>query len=236
MSTLFFIRHSQASFGRGNYDKLSETGMKQAQILGEHLHKINMQFDEIYSGTLVRHRETADGYISKLKINNMPVPEIKIDTRMDEYDTETIFSILSPILKKEKPHLEKYYSSLLSDKKSFHIIFSEVMNMWCSGKYDMKGTATWEEFRSGVFSFMDDMMKKYSSGKNVAVFTSGGPVSTAVMKVLSLDNSKTMLVRDEVANASITRFKYTDRRIMLSTFNEYSHLEISGGKNIITYR
>ncbi len=236
MSTLLFIRHAQGSFGKGNYDKLSETGMKQAAILGEHLHNINMQFDEIFSGTLVRHKDTADGFISKSKTNNTPAPEIKYDTRLNEYDTEIIFSILSPVLLAEKPQLEKYYANLLSDKKSFHIIFSEVMNMWCSGKYDMKGTATWDEFKSGVYGFLDDIMKNYPSGKTIAVFTSGGPISAAVMKVLSLNNSKTMLIRDEVANTSITRFKYTSDRIMLSTFNEYSHLELSGGKNIITYR
>jgi broad specificity phosphatase PhoE len=236
MSTLLFIRHAQGSFGKGNYDKLSETGMKQAQILGEYLHSINMRFDEIYSGTLVRHKETADGFISKSIINNMPAPVIKYDARLNEYNAEEIFSILSPVLLMEKPHLEEYYGNLLSDKKSFHIIFSEVMNMWCSGKYDMKGTATWGEFTSGVYSFLDEIMKNYSSRKTIAVFTSGGPISAAVMKVLSLNNDKTMLIRDEIANTSITRFKYTSNRIMLSSFNEYSHLEIAGGKNIITYR
>ena len=236
MSTLFFIRHAQGSFGEGNYDKLSETGKKQAVILAEYFYNINMHFDEIYSGTMARHKETADEYISLSKMKNVPIPEIKYDSRLNEYDAEKILSILIPVLLIEKPLMREYYDKFLSDKKSFQKIFSEVMDMWASGNYDMTGTTTWDEFTSGVYSFIDERMSEHNSSGNIAVFTSGGPISALIMKVLSLSLNTSMLIRDRIVNSSITRFRYTAYKIMISSFNEYSHLELAGGKNIITYR
>lgn len=236
MSTLFFIRHAQGSFGQGNYDKLSGTGIKQASVLAEYFHSINMHFDEIYSGTMERHKETAAEYVSVSKTHNISIPEIRYDSRLNEYDAEKIMSILIPLLLKEKPNLKEHYDRFLQDKKSFQMVFSEVMNMWASGKYDMTGTATWDEFTSGVFRFVDDRMSEHNSSRNIAVFTSGGPISALVMKVLSLSLNTSMMIRDRIVNSSITRFRYTTYKIMISSFNEYSHLEIAGGKDIITYR
>ena len=236
MSTLFLIRHAQASFGSNNYDMLSGTGKKQALILSEYLHTINIQFDYIYSGTMERHKETAAEYISASKTKNVEVPEIRYDSRLNEYDAEAILKILIPVMISEKPYMQEHLDSLLSDKKSFQIVFSEIMNMWCSGKYEMKSTATWNQFISGVYGFIEEIMEKHQGNKNIAAFTSGGPISTIIMKVLSLNIDTTMLIRDKIVNSSITRFRYSENSIMLSSFNEYSHLELTGEKDIITYR
>jgi len=37
MSELYLIRHGQASFGTADYDRLSEKGIRQASVLGDHL-------------------------------------------------------------------------------------------------------------------------------------------------------------------------------------------------------
>ena len=34
MTTIYLIRHGQASFGQQNYDQLSNKGERQAQLLG----------------------------------------------------------------------------------------------------------------------------------------------------------------------------------------------------------
>ena len=236
MSTLFFIRHGQASFGKANYDKLSDTGKIQSIKLAEHLHNANIRFKEIYSGTLMRHRETVNEYISVSKLRNIPISEIKFDERLNEYDTHGILTVLIPVLLSEKPHLREHSDKFLSDKKSFQIIYTDVMNMWYSGKYDMKGVMTWKKFTSDVFSFIDERIDSYNSGENIALFTSGGLTSVMIMKILSLNLNTSMLVRDQIVNSSITRFNYSNEGITLSSFNEYPHLELAGGENIITYR
>ncbi len=67
MSELILVRHGQASFGQKSYDKLSERGIEQVKILAQHWRDIGEQFDCIYSGTLLRQRETANELLSLVR-------------------------------------------------------------------------------------------------------------------------------------------------------------------------
>ena len=236
MSTLYFIRHGQASFGTSDYDKLSNTGKLQAIKLAEYFHHAQIYFKEIYSGTLLRHRETINEYISVSKLLNIPINEIQYDERLNENDAAGILSVLIPVLLYEKPHLREHSDRLLSDRKSFQIIFTEVMRMWCSDKYDMKGVMTWKKFTSDIYSFIDERINSYNSGENIALITSSGPIFAMLMKILSLNLNTAMLMRDQIANTSITKFNYSNDGIMLASFNEYQHLELACEENIITRR
>ena len=40
MTTIYLVRHGQASFGAASYDKLSATGEQQATVLGQYFQKI----------------------------------------------------------------------------------------------------------------------------------------------------------------------------------------------------
>lgn len=236
MSTLYFIRHGQASFGKNNYDRLSLTGVKQSRILGNYLNKINLHFDAIYCGTMERQVKTAAEYYACCAETDSPAPEIEHDDRLNEFDGEGVLKILLPILLTEQPSYRFDSDNLLKDRGSFRRIFEAVMTMWASGKYEMKGVSTWVEFTHGVNSAVNKIMNKHNNGKNVALFTSGGPISVVVQRVLDLTPQKAMDIRDMIVNTSITRFRYSQDRIMISSFNEYPHLEESEDKNIITYR
>lgn len=236
MSTLYFIRHGQASFGKNNYDRLSLTGVKQSRILGNYLNKINLHFDAIYCGTMERQVKTAAEYYACCAETDSPAPEIEHDDRLNEFDGEGVLKILLPILLTEQPSYRFDSDNLLKDRGSFRRIFEAVMTMWASGKYEMKGVSTWVEFTHGVNSAVNKIMNKHNNGKNVALFTSGGPISVVVQRVLELTPQKAMDIRDMIVNTSITRFRYSQDRIMISSFNEYPHLEESEDKNIITYR
>ena len=58
MSTIYMARHGQASFGQDNYDQLSEKGRRQSQILAEYLIRTGLSFDAVYSGDMVRQKDT----------------------------------------------------------------------------------------------------------------------------------------------------------------------------------
>ncbi len=49
MSMIYLIRHGQASFGRENYDRLSDLGKRQARILAEFLLRTGFLPDAVYS-------------------------------------------------------------------------------------------------------------------------------------------------------------------------------------------
>ncbi|MGK0529545.1 MAG: broad specificity phosphatase PhoE, partial [Alteromonadales bacterium] len=50
MTDIYLVRHGQASFGKANYDKLSELGGQQAIWLGDYFKHRNVEFDAVFSG------------------------------------------------------------------------------------------------------------------------------------------------------------------------------------------
>jgi len=233
MSTIYFIRHGQASFGSGNYDKLSDTGMRQARLLAEHFNALGIRFDAAYSGTLVRHAETAQSFMGAYP---GPAPGITTLDGLNEYQSREILTALVPILLEEQPSMKEHSGRLLQDKRSFQTVFEAVMLMWASGRHDVPGLQRWRDFQDAVRSAVTQIMRTDGSGKRVAVFTSGGPISVIAQQALGLDDGATMRLREQVVNSSVSRFKCTPERIMMSTFNEYTHLERAGDASLITYR
>src|SRR5947207_3799319 len=59
MGTLTFVRHGQARPFEKKSDQLSKIGEQQARALGQYWLRQGVSFDEVYSGTLVRQRRTA---------------------------------------------------------------------------------------------------------------------------------------------------------------------------------
>ena len=64
MSHITLIRHGQANSGAKDevsYDKLSDLGHEQAVWLGNYLRDTGIHHTRLYTGTLTRHIETANG-------------------------------------------------------------------------------------------------------------------------------------------------------------------------------
>ena len=63
MGEIILVRHGQANSAattEEDYDRLSPLGWDQARLLGDWLRAHDYAFDHILSGTLRRHRETAE--------------------------------------------------------------------------------------------------------------------------------------------------------------------------------
>ncbi len=229
MSTIYFIRHGQASFGTGNYDRLSETGEEQARILAGHLKGRGVTFDLSISGSLERQRRTADIFFGdELRPEHLVIPGL------NEYDSRAIMTALTPSVIEKNPGLEEDAKQLFESRKSFQRVFEAVMLHWVSGKHP-DDLVSFREFAAGINSAIDKIISKHGSGKTIGVFTSGGPVSTAVQRALKIDNEEVMRINWQVANTSVTRFRCTNTRFSLLSFNEYGHLE-EAGKKFITFR
>ncbi|MBN2157964.1 MAG: histidine phosphatase family protein [Spirochaetes bacterium] len=236
MSTIFFIRHGQASFGKDNYDQLSETGKRQSRLLARHFSGTNRWFDIIYAGTLERHTQTLEEHLLTVKEKGAQKPAIISRDGLNEYPTEPIFRVLAPVAVQKNPSLMEDVNRLMTDRRSFQKVFEAVMSLWAAGTHDIKGLMSWKEFTGKVNEVIDEIMRDHGTGKTVAVFTSGGPISVAVRRVLHLANDDTMRVAEQIVNSSVSRFKCTRDRIMIATFNEYTHLELEHDDTLITYR
>ncbi len=236
MSTLYLIRHGQASFGKENYDRLSERGKRQSSLLGGMLASTGVEFDAVYSGTLDRHAGTEKEIRAAYSRKNISLPEATRMEELNEYDSRSILETLIPELLKEDESYHADAAKLFTDRKAFQRVFEAAMLKWSSRNYSAEGLVHWADFVGGVYRGLEAIMKRDGRGKTVAVITSGGPVSVAVRKALDLSDENTMRVTWQIKNSSVTRFKCTEDTIMLESFNEVAHLEGAGEEGLITYR
>lgn len=236
MSTLYLIRHSQASFGKADYDCLSETGMRQSKILADHFQNLELKFDTIYSGTLLRHDQTLTAYLDVLATSKKEIPPIHKTDAFNEYDSENIIKTLIPEMIREEAAFEAEVATMLSGKRSFQKVYEKIMRKWVNNEKPIKNLESWNNYSRLVKKGLHTIMTDEGAGKTIAVFTSGGPISVCVQQALHLSDETTLQMAWQIMNTSITRFKYNNSEIMLSGFNDVSHLEVEKETALITYR
>jgi broad specificity phosphatase PhoE len=110
------------------------------------------------------------------------------------------------------------------------------MYRWVSGRFDTPGVPLWSAFKQSVGRGIRQIMQAHGSKKQVAVFTSGGPISVTIQSALALSDQKAMEISWQIMNASITRFKYNSKGIALAGFNDIAHLELENDNELLTYR
>ncbi|MEM6987368.1 MAG: phosphoglycerate mutase family protein, partial [Pseudomonadota bacterium] len=62
MTQLYLVRHGQAGDIGSQYDSLSKNGWHQVELLAQYMDACQLRFDEIWCGTLQRHRLTLDAF------------------------------------------------------------------------------------------------------------------------------------------------------------------------------
>src|SRR5258708_6585283 len=90
MSTLTLVRHGQARPFEKQSDRLSETGELQAAALRDFFGSTEAVFDEVWSGSLERHRRTAELAV-------LPGwPAVRIAPDWNEYDATGVIRAVHP--------------------------------------------------------------------------------------------------------------------------------------------
>jgi len=240
MSTLFMIRHGQASFGESDYDKLSELGITQSFFLGEHWVQRGLKLDAALSGLQRRQEHTMEIVGEVYKVAGMEFPEFEMDEGFNEYDAKAIMTRFFPKLLKENKRLQEILASeskgqlnSAEGRKSFQEVFEIVMNSWIKGEAEVDGVESWMSFKDRVVTAIGKIMDKYPDGKNVAVFTSGGAISAALQFALEVSDNKALDLGWVLKNASITEFKYKSDKFTLAGFNMTPHFYED---SLVTYR
>lgn len=232
MSSIYLIRHGQASFGDSNYDKLSPLGLRQSQILANHFFRTGFLPDAVYCGPLHRHKTTAHELYSCYKASYKQLPPLETLPGFNEYDTP---SVLRAAIRND-PALNEHLSTFYTADASFRTIFEAATLRWATGNLDASGFESWEEFKKRVSGSMKDVMSRHDRGKSSVVFTSGGAISACVAHVLDLRGDHAMRLNWLIANASVTRFMYDGDRVTLAGFNSIAHLELEADQSLVTYR
>lgn len=229
------IRHSQASFGEKEYDRLSETGKQQSEVLADYFIQKGTHFDSIYTGPKIRHKDTAMPLMEKIRGKNLPAPKWMEIPEFDEFDYKNILICLIPKVVEEEPELEKKWPMMFQDVKAFKEIFTRAVLLWIQGKHDNGDYESFPDFCARIRKGLLQIQKNEGRGKQIGLFTSSGAISFCIAELLGLEHDKTAEINHQIVNASITRFKFTRERISLFSLNETQHLE-KNGTRFITYR
>lgn len=235
MASIYLIRHGQASFGSDNYDQLSPLGQRQADLTGQFLVDSGLRFDAAFSGDLSRQRETGERVLA-----SQPEPcELAIDSRFNEIDNDAQVKALLPDLCAQDERLAEIAARGLKSSKDYQKIIDAVFNAWVSPDCPDLGITSWPEYRDAVEAAVRDVIAGVGSGKDTAVFTSGGTIATVVGLVLGARAEGFYQFYEPMMNCSITRLIYSGSRISLSNFNDTAHLQLLGaqlGEPLVTYR
>jgi len=233
MSVIYMIRHGQASFEGNPYDRLSELGRTQCDILGEHFSRMGVRFDAAYSGSLRRQRESAEHVLERMATGKSP--DVKILPELNEYDSQVIIASQLPAMISEDPTLAED-AKRMSERQSFQRVFEGAMLRWVSGLHHTEDVETWPLFSSRVREAIGRIMAENGRKRTVAVFTSGGPICAAVQMAIGVSGEVGVRLNWQVRNTSVSEFKYNDEGIFLTSFNSVHHLQFRKEPALLTYR
>ena len=236
MSEIYFIRHGQASFGQENYDRLSPAGIRQARLLGRHLARLDRSFNAVICGTLERQQHTAGAMIDAFGENGSRLPSPHTNPAFDEFDSQAVWLAILPQVLDDEPGAKADLDQMLADRRAFQRLFQQVMERWITDRYDSSECPGWQDFTGRVRTGIETLTNQWGSEKRLAVVSSGGPISVAVQMALGLSDANTISLTWQIANASVSRFKYSHRGIALAGFNDVAHLELEKDPQLITYR
>lgn len=92
MTTIYLVRHGQASFGAESYDKLSPNGEQQAKILGQYFDDILKESPYVVAGSMQRHQQTAKISLAEC----FPESEIVTIPAWNEFNHQQVFAQYEP--------------------------------------------------------------------------------------------------------------------------------------------
>jgi broad specificity phosphatase PhoE len=231
MSTLLLVRHGQARLFTDDYDRLSDLGFDQAEALARFWLERGIRPDQVFSGSMVRQRQTADKVGEVFATSGEEWPELQEVPGLNEYPAEEITRSLVPALREADPSLDELASALNSSEhyadkyRYLHRLLETVIARWIMGDYgDVDVPLSWKTFSGAVRSALREVMSNSESGKTIALFMSGGPVAVSVQTILQAPDIKAADLNWRVHNCSVTRYTFSGERVSLDAFNDVSHL------------
>ncbi|ACN13422.1 Phosphoglycerate mutase (PGAM) / bisphosphoglycerate mutase (BPGM) [Desulforapulum autotrophicum HRM2] len=240
MGTIWLIRHGQACFGDDEYDALSATGFRQAEALGHYFARSKTAFDAVYAGSMKRQTDTAKRTMSlawnESSLSRQSPWEPAILPEFNEYDFMAIINSQLPALVAEDPAFREKSKKIFTDDPTFVALFSLMFKRWVSGQYDIPGAETFEQYKKRIHRGISRIIAKNGTGRQIAVFTSGGVIAVLVQKALNLSMAVTMETGWQICNASISRLTYDENKLTMAGFNSVAHLRMDPEQDLITYR
>ncbi len=227
MSFVYFLRHGQAGT-RSNYDSLSDTGIRQAQLLGEHLAQQGVEFRAAYSGIMRRQCLTASAVSEAYAHAGLPFPEVIASPAWNEFNLDHVYRHVAPQLAEADEKFRADYEAMLerarSDDDDIHRRWTpcdvQIMDAWIHKRYPYDGES-WDQFRARIAGAGPSFN---GSEGNIAVFTSAIPTAIWTGLALDIDDLRVLPLAGALYNSAITVLRVRGDELRLFSFNGVPHL------------
>lgn len=204
MGELYLVRHGQANSGattEEDYDRLSDLGHAQAALLGNWMRDFEAPFDQVLSGTMRRHVETATG---------MGYTPDHNDARLNEMEYFALardMEVHHDVARPETP-------------EDFATHMPQTLAAW--EQATINGSEPFATFESRITAALAEAAKP---GKRVLCVTSGGVISMVMRGALGLSTGQMAHILLPIYNSSLHKFRIRPEGTFLTAFNTIPHLD-----------
>ena len=236
MGAVHLVRHGQASFGSGDYDRLSETGHLQARLSGEDMAARGLRPDVIIHGGLRRQRETAEGILSGLREHADWDCPMEVNEGWAEYDADEVLEAARVAgLSAEHGTLDTAGSSDEA-KQAFQRQLDAALGHWA-------GLEQFARYAATTNRAMSDAAARSGPGKTTVVVSSAGTISLAIAELLTDPDGVVGLwtrLQRVTVNTGTARVVVGRGGMTCIAVNEHQHLERAAGpddpRRLVTLR
>ena len=225
MGAVHLVRHGQASFGTGDYDRLSETGHLQARLAGEDMAARGLRPDALIHGGLRRQRETAEGILAGLREHAGWDCPVESDARWAEYDADAVLGAARAAgLSAEHGTLDTAGSSDEA-KQAFQRQLDAALAHWA-------GLEEFAHYVTATNAAMSAAAARSGPGKTTVVVSSAGTISLAIAALLADPDGVVGLwtrLQRVTVNTGTARVVVGRGGMTCIAVNEHQHLERAAG-------
>jgi broad specificity phosphatase PhoE len=223
MTTLYLVRHGQASFAAENYDCLSELGHRQSAWLGEHFKARGIVFSHAVCGTLDRQRQTARTLLDAMG-STLPVLE---HPGWNEYSGDALYKAY---------HGEGWAKARAkNDVREFYRTIKLALKDWSEEKLAGDLPETWREFGERSAAAMHAACDGLPADASVLAASSGGAIARAVCTILQAPAQTAIELNLQYRNSAFCEIFVSPRSMRLVSFNCIPHLDRPDRAQFITY-
>jgi broad specificity phosphatase PhoE len=230
VGVIYVVRHGQAAFGTEHYDRLTEIGFAQSRLLGAYFGRRNIRFDAVFTGTLRRQTETAQGIFEGHPELGLPSVREAFPA-LDEYKPEAVMLAFTGDF--PTPALAAARRDPVVVRDHFRVL-REALLAWAEDRTKPQGMPAWRAFQDGAVAALIEARQRFPDG-NVLVVSSGGPIAAIVAAVLNAPPATAVELNLRIRNSALSEFAATPRRHHLVSFNGLPHLDTNPDPTLMTY-
>jgi broad specificity phosphatase PhoE len=189
-----------------------------------------LRFDAVFTGTLRRQMETAQGIFEGHPELGQQLVQERF-AGLDEYNPEAILLAHTGVVPTPAQAAERRDPAVI--REHFRLL-RDALIAWAEDRIKPEGMLAFADFQEGAVAALVEARQRFPDG-NVLVVSSGGPISAMVTAALRAPPASAVELNLRIRNSSLTEYAATPRRHHLVSFNAVPHLEMQPDPALITY-